>query len=99
MGIPYTPRGTKLLLMLVAHAATYMFTSGPLVAAFSHGAPDFSCRDPSTFHTRRVNATHEGVVMPQPAATSPYRLRVNQNTFTPGGRVTGTGGHVRFDII
>ncbi|XP_052819658.1 uncharacterized protein LOC128245507 [Mya arenaria] len=57
---------------------------------FSHGAPDFSCKDPSTFHTRKINVTHEGIIMPQPATSSPYRIRTDRASFQPGDRVTVT---------
>lgn len=57
--------------------------------AFSGGAPDFSCKDPSAFHTRKINDTHEGIVMPQPMSTSPYRLNVSARIFRPGDRITG----------
>ncbi|KAH3818516.1 uncharacterized protein LOC127880885 [Dreissena polymorpha] len=57
---------------------------------FSTGAPDFSCKDPSTFHTRAINATHEGVIMPQSPGSNPYRIRVESTTFNPGDRIRVT---------
>ena len=56
---------------------------------FMTGAPDWSCKDPSTFHTLRLNASHEGIIMPQEMSTNPYTLEVDSKTFTPGSRVTG----------
>ena len=61
----------------------------PGTRAFSGGAPDFSCKDPSAFHTRKINDTHEGIIMPQSMTTSPFRLDVNVRTFRPGDRITG----------
>ena len=69
------------LLSLIFNHVTYSFMTG---------APDWSCKDPSAFHTLRVNATHEGIIMPQDMSTSPYILDVDVSTFTPGSRVTGS---------
>ena len=58
-------------------------------SGFMTGAPNWSCKDPSTFHTLRLNASHEGIIMPQEMKTNPYRVEVVSETFTPGSRVTG----------
>lgn len=57
--------------------------------SFMTGAPDWSCKDPSAFHTLRLNATHEGIIMPQDMSTNPYTLEVDTTAFKPGSRVTG----------
>lgn len=59
------------------------------VVSFSHGAPDFSCKDPSTFHTRKINATHEGIIMPGDILINPYSLMLEGSTYRPGEKITG----------
>ena len=59
------------------------------VTSFSHGAPDFTCKDPSTFHTRRINGTHEGIIMPEDMLTNTYTADVSVTKYRPGQKVTG----------
>ncbi|KAL4221726.1 DOMON domain-containing protein frrs1L [Mactra antiquata] len=58
------------------------------VIAFSHGAPEFSCKDPSTFHTRRINETHEGIIMPGSSASNPFSVVVETVRYRPGEKIT-----------
>ena len=60
-----------------------------VISGFMTGAPDWSCKDPSAFHTMRINASHERIIMPQDMSTNPYTLDVDATSFYPGSTVTG----------
>lgn len=81
--------GTVYTLAMIILFSVYAFSLFTAGHAFSEGAPDFSCKDPSAFHTRKINDTHEGIIMPQAMSTSPYMIDVSAQTFRPGDRVTG----------
>ncbi|KAK3607514.1 hypothetical protein CHS0354_031138 [Potamilus streckersoni] len=58
--------------------------------AFETGAPDNTCRDPSSVHTFQFNATHTGIYMPQPEGRNPYILQTDRQSFGPGQPVKVT---------
>ena len=60
------------------------------VTCFMTGAPDWSCKDPSAFHTLRLNASHEGIIMPQDMKNNPYAIDVDVSSFKPGSTVKGS---------